>query len=244
MSVAICRFCDRSAVLRKSHILPEFIYRPLYDDKHRAMTLPAHGPSVYLQKGFRASLLCESCEQYFNEQFEKPFRQEFFEKALLPQVAMRRRYKVKINYGAIKLFLLSVLWRAGVCDQSPFELVYLAEHEPEIRRMLRDRDAGGTSTYPIFAFLGLVPDRRVAVPLVVQPYSPGHLEGCRVYVFVFGGCLWHFVLSNGFIPSVVAQNVLKENGTVIIPTVDIWDVEELNQLFVKHFTEAKARREF
>jgi hypothetical protein len=154
VTIGICKFCGATAELRQSHIIPEFIYRPLYDSKHRAITFPADSPSGYLQKGFRAPLLCDSCEQFFNDNFEKSFKQIFVDKPPLPKIAFRKKYKIQVDYATIKLFLLSVLWRAGVCDQPPFDLVELGEHEPLIRSMLRNREPRGAGDYPIFAYLG------------------------------------------------------------------------------------------
>ena len=244
MSVGDCRFCGTRTQLRKSHILPEFVYRPLYDAKHRALTFPADAPSGYLQKGYRTRLLCESCEQFFNENFEKPFRRVFFDDPVLPKVAFRRKYKVNVrNYAAVKLFLLSVLWRAGVCRQAPFEKVDLGEHESTIRQMLIEQAAGGAENYPIFAYLALLPDSHEVAPFVVQPYSMGAIEDFRTYVFVFGGCMWHFVLSRDRIPKLLVNNVLRSNGDIVIPTVDVWNVPALNSYFVRHFTAADARGE-
>lgn len=239
-----CRFCANDADIRNSHIIPEFVYRPLYDSKHRALTLPADAPSGYLQKGYRAPLLCERCEQFFNEHFEKPFKEIFFDKPLLPKIAFRKRYKVNVrNYPAVKLFLLSVLWRAGVCDQAPFERVVLGDHEIILKEMLRKQRPGGAENYPIFAFLGLVPDSRAVAPFVIQPYRMGEVDGFDVYVFVFAGCLWHFVMSAADVPETFAKIVLQPDGHMLIPTVDVWDVPALNRYFNRHFSAAQARGE-
>lgn len=244
MPAGTCKFCGTTAELRKSHIIPEFVYRPLYDSKHRAITLPADSPTGYLQKGYRAPLLCEACEQFFNEQFEKPFKAIFFDKPLLPKVAFRKKYTINVgSYRAVKLFLLSVLWRAGVCEQVPFEKVHLGPHEADIRVMLEQQTPGDAENYPIFAYLGLLPDSREVGPFVIQPYSPGEIDGHRVYVFVFGGCMWHFVLSKASIPKLLVHNVLQSDGRIVIPTVDVWNVPALNKYFVRHFQAAQERGE-
>ena len=244
MALGTCKFCEEPAELRQSHIIPEFVYRPLYDSKHRALEIPADSATGYLQKGYRSPLLCNDCEQFFNDKFEKPFKRIFFDKAHLPKIAFRKRYKIDVaDYSAVKLFLLSVLWRAGVCEEHPFEKVKLKSHESAIRLMLRDQDPGRSSDYPIFAYLGLLPDSHEVGPFVCQPYKMGEIEGAEVFVFVFGGCMWHFVLCRGRVPRPLVKHVLQESGLIVIRAVDVWSVPALNRYFVRHFRGAEARGE-
>lgn len=154
MALGTCRFCGETAEIRQSHIIPEFVFRPLYDSKGRALSLPADGRTNYLQKGFRAPLLCDHCEKFFNEKFEKRFKRLYVDTDRLPRVAFRKKYKLAVaDYSKLKLFLLSVLWRAGVCDEYPFESIHLGSHEETLRRMLATEDAGEAESFPVFAYL-------------------------------------------------------------------------------------------
>src|SRR4051794_32678372 len=60
----ICRLCGSNDELRDSHIIPEFMYQPLYDDKHRAFSVSIDGTAKesVIQKGLREKLLCQVCE--------------------------------------------------------------------------------------------------------------------------------------------------------------------------------------
>jgi hypothetical protein len=60
----ICRLCGKPSPLQRSHIIPEFLYRPLYDEKHRISVVKVGSDRIgYLQKGFTEALLCFGCEQ-------------------------------------------------------------------------------------------------------------------------------------------------------------------------------------
>ncbi len=49
--------------MRASHIIPEFIYSPIYDDKHRMVLLETDERyASFQQKGIREHLLCQDCE--------------------------------------------------------------------------------------------------------------------------------------------------------------------------------------
>lgn len=75
----ICAFCRQVRLLRNSHIIPEFLYRTLYDEKHRFKAYRSdRTPGVIReQKGMRERLLCDDCEQKFckYEQFASDFFQ-------------------------------------------------------------------------------------------------------------------------------------------------------------------------
>src|SRR5271165_416682 len=60
-----CRLCGKASQLCRSHIIPEFLYRSLYDNKHRFTILSADGLDRYAQRGLNEPLLCRSCETRF-----------------------------------------------------------------------------------------------------------------------------------------------------------------------------------
>ena len=62
-----CFLCLSEATLRASHVVPEFFYKPMYDEKHRFFTVssdPERRDRMH-QKGVRESLLCDDCEGRF-----------------------------------------------------------------------------------------------------------------------------------------------------------------------------------
>jgi hypothetical protein len=72
-----CALCREVRELRDSHIIPEFLYATLYDEKHRINAYGSSGDPVLRQeqKGSRERLLCDECEQQFcaYEQFASDF---------------------------------------------------------------------------------------------------------------------------------------------------------------------------
>src|SRR5665647_1213204 len=60
-----CALCLKEDELRESHILPEFLYEPLYDHKHRLQVLSTAQDKAnsLMQKGLKEQLLCDTCEQ-------------------------------------------------------------------------------------------------------------------------------------------------------------------------------------
>lgn len=192
-----CRLCLEDRTLRRSHIVPEFLHKPLYDEKHRArrLDLGAEEPA-YLQKGLRELLLCADCEQLLNDEYEKPFLAEWREGRLLPQRLLPSdiHYVTGVDYATIKLFLLSVLFRAGVSSLGAFSGVTLGpKHEARLRTMVHQRDPGGPAEYPVVGMF-TVDDAGAVLPSVASPV-PYRISGHRAYVFMFGGCEWTYFVS-------------------------------------------------
>ena len=70
-----CAMCLREGPLCDSHVIPEFIYKPLYSAKRRMVGLLTTENGVtrkYLQKELREELLCGDCEDHINTRYEQP----------------------------------------------------------------------------------------------------------------------------------------------------------------------------
>jgi|GEM_PF-7087581 len=97
-----CALCQASAPLRRSHILPDFLYRQLRGSSGRFFS--ATHPHRAQQSGTVVSLLCDDCEQ----RFSRSERQ--VQRALFPK---HTRPNLPIDYGRWMLeFAVSVSWRA------------------------------------------------------------------------------------------------------------------------------------
>lgn len=239
-----CRLCSERCVkepIRYSHIVPEFLYRPYYDDKGRLVAIDNTEPAPvqYIQKGFRYPLMCDGCEAFLNDEYEKPFKRLWTDRPPLPSIAFRRSYKLKVaEPQLIRLFLLSVLWRAAVCPVSPFAKVNIQAHEDRLAEMLRRRDAGLFSDYPIFAVLPLLPDSRRVAPVLLTPYKIDFDEVSTI-VLAFGGCIWHFMMTRGTKQIPFPQLVLTDEGAMRVLALDSWRIKAIRDSYTKHFQNAE-----
>ena len=142
-NVGICKLCLQERELRNSHIIPEFLYKPTYDDKHRANDTNTDASTVrFSQKGLREHLLCDVCEGHLNV-FETYFANIWYDKSATPKKLMyygSETLSVKVNYADFKLFYLSVLWRASVSTLPYFSRVNLGPYEEGIRQMVLTLD--------------------------------------------------------------------------------------------------------
>ena len=220
-----CKLCGLEGELRNSHIIPEFVYRPLYDTKHRfhvLSNLSDKGPAL-IQKGVREPLLCGACEQALGV-FER-----YASLVFSGQTRVRSRREGKLvhleglDYAKFKLFALSILWRSGVSSLDLFRQVDLGPHETPLREMLLASDPGPPDVYP-FMMSPVVFDEEVQGDFILQP-TWTRSEGHKGYRFVFGGIAWIYLVSSHRAPGVFRAATLSLEGRT---TMLISDVREMS----------------
>lgn len=187
-----CRLCETDQELRNSHIVPEFLFSNLYNEKHQLLAIHGHGPqgSQLLQKGIREPLFCETCEQHFNKHFEKPFHAQWIKKLLLPNPWVETGiHWITVDYTSFKLFHLSVLFRAGVSSLPTFSEVNLGPHEEKMRRLILACNPGTAWQYPIIGHAVIHHKTNGLIPMVSRPRQ-SKFGGRRCYGMVYGGAQW------------------------------------------------------
>lgn len=198
---APCRLCGSGDPLLGSHILPEFTYTPIYDERHKGYIVDPLDPrrARKFQKGLREHMLYRNCEQFLNEEYEKPFKALWFDQCPLAELDARDEALLRIpDYRRFKLFHLSVLLRAEVTTRREFSEVSLGpKHRARLLHMVRSGDPGEAHEYSIVCMAIRRPDDgRVWWDLLSSP-NPGRVYGTRFYQFTFGGCGWlYFVKSH------------------------------------------------
>lgn len=234
--VDTCALCKREAELRRSHIIPEFLYKAMYDDKHRFHVLssvPDLQDSME-QKGLRERLLCDACEGLLS-------KLERYARGVLaggePLDWSRDGSAVhvsRIDYTRFKLFQLSILWRAGVSKLPIFKEVQLGPHEPMLREMLLVGDAGDEATYPCVTF-GLVDDTGKRMDMMVPPKKL-RVESHWVYRFIIGGFMWVFFVTTRQPAGKYKIGFLQKSGKLSFVIKNILEAK-----FMRNFGEARAR---
>ncbi len=194
----ICQLCHNDRELRNSHIVPEFLYDELYNDKNHLMGINGQGSRGWkaLQKGIRQPLFCESCEQYFNEYCEKPFREQWVVAKQLPNPwNVTDVHWVTVDYSSFKLFHLSVLFRAGVSTLPTYAEVFLGPHQEKLRQLLLNKDPGKYWQYPIFGYAVVHHKTNRLIPMVSQAQQSSY-GGHRCYGIMYGGAEWWICVSS------------------------------------------------
>lgn len=208
----ICQLCQQEANLCNSHILPEFIYKALYDEKHRYHVISDQEGKRYRdeQKGIREKLLCKDCELQLSK-YEKYTSEMFQGRKNLQNSEVNGLIHVKgINYHNFKLFMMSILWRSGVSSLRMYQNVKLGKHEEKLRLLIASDNPGGKQDYP-FMISPIVHKGERELDLIVAP-SRSRVMNHKCYRFVFSGLAVAFLVSNHPIMKPFDEALLNEAG--------------------------------
>lgn len=229
-----CALCERRRPLCESHIVPEFMYRPGYDEKRRTMSLDSEtGHRRLVQRGYSEQLLCDDCEGYLNTMYEHPVYRAWYGRKLLPEAPPEGPWTVLsgLNYAVVKLFHLSVLWRAGVASGEAFATVELGSHGETIRRMLLRDEPGDPAEYPIMG-VALTMDDGLAHGMVMSP-AVREYRGKQIYSMIYGGFEWSIGVGSDW-PSDVHRLALQEDGSIRVALEEWTDSLPVRLFATKH----------
>lgn len=211
-------------MLANSHIIPEFVFKPLYDEKHRFHRISTDilEKNRYLQKGIREPLLCLDCETMLskNEQYVSEVFNGIREVNLINNDGVVKAEG--LDYIKFKLLALSVLWRAGVSSNPSFSAVSLGVHEPKLREMIRSNNPGLVEEYP-FVICPIIHEKELLSALILEPERV-RLHGHVAYRFVFSGLVWIYIVSSHALPSAILEASINEAGQLKMLPKNISDL--------------------
>lgn len=215
-----CALCKSDAPLRQSHIVPEFIHRPVYDVRHRTMVIGINHPTKLIQKGVREPLLCDECEARF-QRYEHYFSVLWYRESCLPTLKPDTFFKLEgLDYRRFKLFILSIVWRAAVSRAPEFAGVSLGPHEERLRLMLVSGDPKSIDDYPLIGGLVVDPetgrlwDRAMLAPMCIR------VDGHNAVRMFLAGVSWTVLVTSHAAPK-LGPLFLQPEGTIMMP-VTAW----------------------
>jgi hypothetical protein len=208
-----CRLCQIDKELCNSHILPEFLYLPLYEEKHHTFLMIPKGKEKYPpQKGIREYLLCNDCDGKVIgkwETYSSPIIKSIQD---LNITRNGDEYMIQnVQYADFKLFQLSLLWRASIASVKMFKNVNIGQsHEEIIRKMLFTEDPGTPDQYGCMMFV--LDDTKNLQKTIWSPVEDA-VDGFICYRFLTGRIFWYFFLPQAY-PKDAENFFLTPEGTL------------------------------
>jgi hypothetical protein len=186
--------------------------------------------------GMTEYLLCGVCEQQFGE-YETYVRGLFYGNAPSPlkKVSVGQTIvdfthqpdfegllgaqRVQVDYTKLRLFQLSILWRAGVAKGDFFENVSLGEyHELKLKTLLQNEDPGKETDYAC-VMMDMRHKGKGCEGWIETPKrsKDGHQVGYR---FIIGGYFYLFTVSKQMPRPSARLCSVKPNGEIIVVVGD------------------------
>jgi hypothetical protein len=236
----ICRLCRIQRELKRSHILSDFFRddsammyptgksgvpqpftQPIHTQAGERFDRKQHGYWEH-RHGMIERLLCHECEQKISvfEDYAKRFLYGRSDPIRL-QLPLLKDPLFTADYKRMKLFQLSILWRASEAKGEFFSRVALSdEHRERLRQMLFHQDPGAAEDYfcamtrlvssatvqQLQKFHGLSDETGMFAPVAHAN------DGWQSFTFVMGGIVWMFCVSEVGVPEILRHTYIKEDG--------------------------------
>lgn len=246
-----CKLCNNeTTLLKKSHILSEFLHTELFDKNHklrkfevREMVKPNPRVSKPSSGSYEGDLLCNNCDNVILNRYENYVARALsakFKPENNPKCKIEKRNGLNfididnLDYSNTKLFLLSLLWRAGISSLQEYNEVSLGPYGEKIKKQLfegnplKDDDIQ-ISIYKFEEGSGF--DSFIGQP---RRHS---IELTTSYSIIINGYLVVFHLKANRISKVTYNERLKDNDSISIAEIPKDKIED----FIMKYTGVKNR---
>jgi hypothetical protein len=156
-----CRFCDQDKpALAKAHIIPRSFFKVVRGKENYSVEMRVSEEAVteeFQQAGkYDNGILCEDCERKFSQY--DAHGHSVFTKVFEDPTIYRDPNEIEcayllpnVDFRLLKLFVLSVLWRASVSSLDFFSNVDLGErHEATMKSLISNGSIEGGDDYQFF----------------------------------------------------------------------------------------------
>ena len=182
-------------------------------------------------------MLCRVCETKLSK-YEKYTKLDFYDKIKESSQTIGEILKAtKLKYNTLKLFQLSIIWRASVSSNKMFQNVILGPHEEKIRLMLINENPGRFFEYCCITNI-LLRGKLYCDDLILS-IEHRRWDRHRVYMFVFGGLVWIYVISSHTNQFIFKHYFLQENGELILVKRDIREIEYIMNSYEDMYKQGK-----
>ena len=224
-----CRLCGQKRQLVRAHVIPRSFFNKL-NDGSGAIRMGTDKPGAYPKRSpigaYDSSLVCETCEarfspwdDYANRLLLEPYRDEFYLQANGQKIGYRFE---AVDYQKLKLFFVSLLWRASASQHAFYVGVRLEKFEEVARRMIMNNDPGNPETFSVLL-------SKFEHPTAVVMLNPDFTKfvGVNFYRFYFARYVALIKADRRKLPDAYSGLELAPNRALIVLLRDFRSSKEL-----------------
>ena len=224
MDTGLCKFCGRNTELIEAHIVPKPFYTYFISDGDKKPLIIIDKSKPFesrCPKGFYdKSILCGDCDKRFGVYDQEAIK--LFLSDLSPYEKRAGDDSIYIippnayNYKKLKLFFISMLWRASVSSNSSFQHVKLGDkYEKLALAVLKNPELDNEKLFPVFIFkLKETPKYPIEGVFIDPTYY--RLRNVRMYKFVFAGYSFNIKADKQELMPEFSKIALKSNSELVI----------------------------
>lgn len=153
-----CKFCGKETKLIKAHIIPEGFFRRLKHQDNAVLEMLTNKEGEFPKrrpKGeYDKNLVCNDCEKIW-QGWDDYAQQLLIDNASnlhlrhIDGKLIRYQFIENYDYTKLKLFFLSVLWRASASDQVFYSRIILGKLEENIKKRIKEVSPGTREDFSV-----------------------------------------------------------------------------------------------
>ena len=214
----LCKGCNQDKKLIKAHIIPASFFRglknggkPLRLHSTKADTYPKRSHVGVYDPG----ILCSDCEEVFKAIDDFGYNlliNNENDAEQLYHLGQHVGFKFSgVDYQKIKLFFLSILWRASVSKQKFYSKINLGSFEARLKEMIWNGETGGKHdfSFVLGKFEGDGMGRALLDP------HPERWYGVKYYRFYLYGYILHIKADSQKTPQLWEKFISEDNNSLI-----------------------------
>jgi hypothetical protein len=234
MENAVCRMCEKRSDFVRAHILPRSFYPERAPGKIALSVLssrPNDRKRLSLIGIYDERLVCVKCEQSFDP------LDNYAAKLLIDGVCAFKAvnhdgqpllYQIdSFDYPKLKLFCLSLLWRAAASDRPEFANVDLGPFLPTLANMIKHGDPGSADTFA--TILCRFSDVESWQSGVISPVRRRY-EGLNFYSFVATAYVFLIKVDHRPVRDPLAALVIRPDAPLMILAQEFHDSPEFHTM--------------
>ena len=199
--MGICKLCGEERTLIRAHIIPLAFHRNLQSGSEKPPLILGNDPNSFPRRTpgglYDEELLCLECERRFGpwdqygaecllHRFDQDAQGKYWDGELMV-------YEIyNWDEARLRMFALSLLWRAAVTTNPIFKKVTLGgPYEPRLRERILAGDPGSPKDFSVFLSRWLVQPEHAGMELTqISPYV-WRLEGINMAKIFLGGFVFY-----------------------------------------------------
>lgn len=225
-----CKFCGNESALIKAHIIPAGFFRRIRQGKE-ALELITNTAGEYKKRSqvgvYDGTIVCSKCEAIWQE-WDRYIQQLLVEEPLNWRVLYRGNQKIgyivdNFEYSKLKLFFISMVWRASVSSDKYFKRISLGEFEDIAKQNIMNNDPGDSENFSIV----LSKFNHPLANVILDPHIYKN-SGVNYSRFYLGSYMVDIKVDHKPAPMSFSKCAIAENRPLYIVCRDFTKSKELN----------------
>ena len=223
MPLGLCRFCHEQRQLIEAHIIPKGFFERIRSDEPSILVNESDYPKRSPQGIYDKGILCGPCDNIIGKWDQ--YAQEVLTMDMSGFTLIAEGQNIggwerpDYNYELLKLFFISLVWRASISTHSFYAGIDIGrEFEEQARQMLSDGRAGGAHDFGVViarfveplghAFFDPHTERMNGINHV-RFYLAGFIAYMKVDKRPYDAGLEHFLLADGEPLRIIKRSIHK-----------------------------------